>query len=183
MTEPHPALPPVSDALRAQAAKSPGSWIYAIDPHFDPSGRVPPFGIIGAWKADDNGQLTEEFRPNPRYRPSPQARGMKAPTDRLEAAIQLAATGYISDGDMQAALLGSVVYTAPDSPGLRSTEPFTVAIYTSPVHAPSDVPEVQRVLFRDVLTGLPDHAIVKLNPQSPVSAEVAVTDIRRTPES
>ncbi|MGW1055736.1 type VII secretion system-associated protein [Streptomyces sp. NPDC002521] len=187
MDESHPAVPPVSDAVRAQAAKMPGSWVYAIDPYFEPAGKVPSYGIVGAWKVDNRGNVTKEFQHNPRYRPSPRARGMKEPTDHLDSVIQLASTGYASDLDMQNALLRSVVYVIPTSTGvvephLQDGNRFVVGIYTSPVHVPSAVPEVQRVLFQDVLRDLPEHVILKLNPHSSVSAEVAIDDIRRAAE-
>ncbi|MEU4926398.1 type VII secretion system-associated protein [Streptomyces yokosukanensis] len=184
MNESRLSVPPVSGAVRAQAAKMPGSWVYAIDPYFDPAGKVPPYGIIGAWKVDDHGNVTKEFRHNPKYRPSPRAHGMKEPTDHLDSVIQLASTGYASELDMQNAILNSVVYMIPPSAGIaepcvQDGNRSAVGIYTSPAHAPNTVPEVQRVLFRELLRDLPEHAILKLNPHSSVSAEVAVADIRR----
>ncbi|MGW7362722.1 type VII secretion system-associated protein [Streptomyces sp. NPDC054841] len=187
MDEFQPPVPPLSDAVRAQAAETPGAWVYAIDPHFDPAGKVPPYGVVGAWKVDNQGNVTDEFRHNPKYRPSPRARGLKEPTDPLDSVIQLASTGYASDLDVQSALLDSIVYVIPGSNGrvepyLHDEDRFVVGIYTSPVHAPSSVPEVQRVLFRAVLPELPEHAILKLNPHSSVSAEVPLADIHREAE-
>ncbi|BCK67534.1 hypothetical protein Spla01_01295 [Streptomyces platensis] len=34
-TNPAPAVPPVTQALRAQAAQQRGGYVYAIDPYFD----------------------------------------------------------------------------------------------------------------------------------------------------
>lgn len=62
--------PQITDELRAEARNKPNSWFYAIDPAFDPNGEVPPEGIIGAWHSDESGELSEEFTPNPNYRPS-----------------------------------------------------------------------------------------------------------------
>ena len=39
--------PPFPDALLAEAAATPGGWVYAIDPADDPDGAVPPDGILG----------------------------------------------------------------------------------------------------------------------------------------
>ena len=47
--------PPITDALRAQARANPGAWVYAVDPEFDGSERVPPEGIVGDWRSDDRG--------------------------------------------------------------------------------------------------------------------------------
>src|SRR5690606_8946325 len=68
MGEEHEPLPPVTAALRAEAAANPGGWVYSIDAYFSPDGAVPPHGIIGAWKVDGSGLLTGEFKRNPSYR-------------------------------------------------------------------------------------------------------------------
>ena len=68
-----PPPPSLTDELREQARRSPGKWFYAIHPFFDPGGEVPPYGIIGAWQADERGEISGEFRHNPNYRPSPVA--------------------------------------------------------------------------------------------------------------
>ncbi|CAM5541202.1 hypothetical protein [Streptomyces canus] len=60
------AVPPVTPALRAQAARQRGGYVYAIDPYFDPAGAVPPYGIVGGWSVDPSGQLvsfTHNLRP------------------------------------------------------------------------------------------------------------------------
>ena len=54
---------------RAEARSFPGGWIYRIDARFDPDGRVPPEGIIGAFEVDPDGDLTGLFVPNDGYRP------------------------------------------------------------------------------------------------------------------
>ncbi|MFG2387058.1 type VII secretion system-associated protein [Streptomyces avermitilis] len=178
------AVPPVSDAVRAQAAERPGSWVYAIDSHFDPAGRVPPYGIVGAWKVDERGHITGEFKHNPKYRPSPRSRGMKKPTDPLDAVIQLASTGYAADAEVQSVLLESLVYVTGGAngvaePALQGGNRFVVRIYTNLAHVPNSIPEVQRVLFRNILGELPEYSVLKLNPHSSVSAEVPLADIRR----
>ncbi|MEW9531129.1 hypothetical protein [Microbispora sp. NPDC049125] len=50
-----------------EARRHPGGWVYEIDGYFAPDQRVPPEAIIGAWKVDEAGNLTGEYRPNPRY--------------------------------------------------------------------------------------------------------------------
>ena len=52
---------------RAEAKQTPGGWVYAIDGHYDRNGRVPPHAIEGAWKVNDDGEITGEFIPNPNY--------------------------------------------------------------------------------------------------------------------
>lgn len=69
LTAPGPVL---TEAMRAQAKRAPGSWLYSIDPAYDPRGTVPPYAVIGAWPVDQRGE-PGEFSHNPDYRPSPMA--------------------------------------------------------------------------------------------------------------
>jgi hypothetical protein len=57
--------------LVAEAARTPGGWVYDIDPDWvdDPNGAVPPEAIRGAWRVDDSGRLTGEFTPNEKHTP------------------------------------------------------------------------------------------------------------------
>ena len=57
------------EAMLAEARLHPGGWVYEIDSKYDPNGAVPPEGILGAWKVDDDGIPTGDFEPNPNYRP------------------------------------------------------------------------------------------------------------------
>ena len=54
--------------LIAEASRTPGGWVYEIVGTFGPDHAVPPEAIKGAWKVDDNGELTGEYRPNRRFR-------------------------------------------------------------------------------------------------------------------
>ncbi|WP_330349664.1 type VII secretion system-associated protein [Streptomyces sp. NBC_00582] len=184
MNEAQASVPPVTDAVRAQAAARPGGWVYAVDPYFDPDGKVPPIAIVGAWKVDANGQLNGEFKHNPKYRPSPSAVGMPAPSDRVDEAMQLAATGYGSDGAVRAALMNSTVYLAPGAelrtapPASAAGEPV-IALYTHPSHAPTSSPQLQQVHFADLLPRLPVRGAVELNGNSAVSVRIPLADMRR----
>jgi hypothetical protein len=75
-----PSPPSFPDELLSAAAQTPGGWVYAIDPAFDPRDRIPPEGVIGAWKIDDSGQPTGEYTPNPNYRPSEIAKRSVSPS-------------------------------------------------------------------------------------------------------
>lgn len=52
-----------------EARQFPNGYIYRISGHFDPNGRVPPEGIVGAWKVDEDGRIAGDFIPNQRYDP------------------------------------------------------------------------------------------------------------------
>ncbi|GLW92910.1 type VII secretion system-associated protein [Actinokineospora globicatena] len=58
MSTPH--RPPITAAVRAEAKSAPNSWL----PVTAEDGQV-----AGRYLVDDNGELTDEFVPNPRYRP------------------------------------------------------------------------------------------------------------------
>ena len=62
-----------NEQARREAKNTPGGWVYAIDRNYgaDPSNGVPAEAIKGAWKVDENGEITGEFIPNPNYRQLP----------------------------------------------------------------------------------------------------------------
>lgn len=102
---------------RERARKHPGTWIYAIDPAFGDAEDVPGWAVVGFYRIEDNGEVTEPFTPNPQYRPTPAALGFPAPTTALEAALQDAATGHGGDDAVRAALLDATVFL-PGGPGV-----------------------------------------------------------------
>ncbi|GAA2986668.1 type VII secretion system-associated protein [Streptosporangium longisporum] len=135
------APPPLTDRMRAEARSMPGRWLYAVDPFFDPDGAVPPYGVIGAWRVDEHGEVSEEFTPNPGHRPSPVSLGFGEPADPLDAAVQLAVTGYSDGGDLVPLLLESEVLTGTDAEGrIPVYDPGVVLAYTSRAHLPGDLP-------------------------------------------
>jgi hypothetical protein len=67
--------PPVSEAARAEARANPGGWVYEIAGGYDNTEAVPPQAIKGAWKVDDRGEITAEYKPNPNFDPAFQKSG------------------------------------------------------------------------------------------------------------
>ncbi|MDX2953526.1 type VII secretion system-associated protein [Streptomyces caniscabiei] len=167
-------IPPVTDEVREQAVAQPNGWVYAIDAYFDPNGEVPPYGVVGAWKVDSRGQLTGEFKKNPNYRPSPRTLGMAEPTDAVDAAIQLAAVRYGSEADLRLALMDAVVYVALDA---HHVSP--IVIHTGPAQAASSAEELRRTPFRELLSGLPEDAVLRLNPGGSAAVDIPVADLGR----
>jgi hypothetical protein len=53
-----------------EARRNPGGWVYKIEGNYGPDDAVPPEAIVGAWKVDEDGNITGDFIPNPNYRPS-----------------------------------------------------------------------------------------------------------------
>jgi hypothetical protein len=106
----------ITNAMREAAQHAPGGWLFAVDAELDPTQEVPDFGLIGAWRIHADGEIGEDFRLNPEYRPSPTARGWPPPVDGLDRTVQLATAGYATLDDVAVALLHyEVSYTAgPD---------------------------------------------------------------------
>ncbi|MFF1305609.1 type VII secretion system-associated protein [Streptomyces sp. NPDC058307] len=169
-----PAVPPVTPALRAQAARQRGGYVYAIDPYFDPAGAVPPYGIVGGWSVDHSGQLVS-FTHNPKYRPSPVALEFPAPLTALDAAVQRAVTGYGSEAELLAAFRDATLilfaqegqdglYTVAEDDGSRY-----IPAFTHPDHTP-DTWYQWRQTTGDLLAaaGLP----VRLNPGHRISLTI-----------
>jgi len=73
------------EELRAQAAETPGGWVYEVDPAFNRRGPIPPERIRAAWKIDDTGSPTTHVVANPHYRPdaTTTARAGRSPRRRL----------------------------------------------------------------------------------------------------
>ncbi|MET7691071.1 type VII secretion system-associated protein [Streptomyces sp. NPDC005483] len=169
-----PAVPPVTPALRAQAARQRGGYVYAIDPYFDPAGAVPPYGIVGGWSVDHAGQLVS-FTHNPKYRPSPAALEFPAPLTALDAAVQRAVTGYGSEAELLAAFRDATLllfaqegqdglYTVVDDDGSRY-----IPAFTHPDHTPDGWHQWRQATGHFLAAaGLP----VKLNPGHRISLTI-----------
>jgi len=50
---------------------NPGGWVYLSPGSFGPNDRILPEFIEGAFKVDEEGNITDEFQPNPKYRGAP----------------------------------------------------------------------------------------------------------------
>lgn len=89
-------VPEITDAMREHARSLPGARLYVMDPEFDANGEVPPWGVRGAFPADPTtGEISrEQWIPNPNYRPGPKMRDWPEPTNAIERALELAASGY-----------------------------------------------------------------------------------------
>ncbi|MEU0085664.1 type VII secretion system-associated protein [Streptomyces sp. NPDC006274] len=173
----------MTDAARREAASRPGSWVYAIDPFFDSGAKIPPYGIIGAWKVDDLGHMTGEFKRNPNYRPSPASLGMPDPTDAVDYAIQLAATGYTDDAAVRNALLDATLFLVPGAEAVHTESQEIVLVYTSTRHAPRSAPDLKSIQCKDLLSRLPSHVVLQLNHESPASVQIPVADLKRVEDA
>jgi hypothetical protein len=60
----------ITDDVVKAALENPNGWVYKIEGKFNPTEYVPPEAIVGAWKVNENGNLTGEFVPNPNFKSS-----------------------------------------------------------------------------------------------------------------
>lgn len=175
-------MPPVTETMREQARSQPNNWLYCIDPFFAEAERtgqgVPPFGIIGAYQVDRAGEIMPEFQPNPNYQPSPMALGLTEPTNPVEQALQLAATGYGSETQLRAALLAGRVFTAREPYGVPIVDEgqgrHSVRAYTSERYVPEQPvnPEHWQQVGVPTLLPLLRGRFLSLNPDTELAVMV-----------
>lgn len=64
------AAPEITDAMKEEASKKPGGYIYVIDESYapdGPNGAIPREGIVGAYPVDERGDIIPDFSFNPNY--------------------------------------------------------------------------------------------------------------------
>lgn len=66
----HQPVLPASEAAKAEARANPGGWVYEIGGGYNATEAVPPQAIKGAWKVNDQGEVTDEYEPNPNFDPA-----------------------------------------------------------------------------------------------------------------
>lgn len=160
-----PQRPPITDEMRRHAAGNPGTWLYVIAAGFDPMGEVPPEAIKGAYWVDESGEITDGYRQNERYRPTPAEQGMPEPQSRAEDVAQKVATGWATKEDLMTVLMGSEVYIGPTQPG-------GVEVYTSLGHVPGYVEAAEPTSFSTFVTDWDASIDVILNPVSPGTVRI-----------
>lgn len=187
--------PEVTDELRAQAKSVatgvPGSFL-VVDPDApDSVDGTPPWAIRGGYPLSADGDLdVEGYRSNPKYRPGPRTCGLPLPENRLERALELAATGYAPRTTLLVELRDSSLIL-PVLPG-RSTgqdrlaevpvgstddgAPLLVA-YTSSVRVPEGLATVD--LPVRALAGMLDGVLLQLNAGSVNSLMVPGVDLAK----
>src|SRR5262245_27883021 len=93
-----------------------------IDPGWDDEGVPPVWAVVGRWRTDASGGI-EGWEGNEEYCPSPETLGWPAPLDEVDAALQLAVTGYGPAEDVPRALATAevAVPTRPDGTPVTAT--------------------------------------------------------------
>ncbi|MEV7017550.1 type VII secretion system-associated protein [Streptomyces sp. NPDC093991] len=175
--------PPLPEEIREAARLAPDHWLGMVDPTWSGPGEPPSWAVVGQWRSDVDGEIAE-WRPNEEYRPSPQALDWPAPTDPVDEAVQLAATGY-GPGDAVTRTLAAAEVAMLLGPGrtpLSAVSPDgqpVVPVFTSPVHLEAAGRLGYELLpAADVLDRLPEGHLLYLNPSGPVSMTVDSAALR-----
>lgn len=165
------------------ARNAPDHWLAMVDLTWQGEGPPPLWALIGQWRSGPTGEI-EEWRDNPEYRPSPQMLDWAEPTDAVDRALQLAATGYGPGQDVAEALAQAevaVLVTATGTPLAAASPEGTpvIPVYTSQGYLES----VGRLLYdrrtvADLVDQLPPGHAMYLNPTGPVSMMVDTEELR-----
>jgi hypothetical protein len=173
-----PGKPKITEEMRANARANPDSWLYVIDEAFDPNGPVPSWAVVGAYPVNARGAIIEDFHPNDRYRPSPQALGFPEPGNELERLLQLVRTNHRPAEDLPPVILNATLFVYAMSPVQRTVIGFhntdgrvMVPAYTSKTLVPEEWPHARAVLGRDMVPLLAGHPVA-INPHDVVTAVV-----------
>lgn len=179
-----PDNPPITPHMRANATANPNTWLYVIDPAFDADADVPPWGVVGAYRVDERGEIDPAFRPNTEYRPSPAALRMPSPASPLDELLQLVRAGHREESALPAAVLDArlLIYAADQDD--RSVTAFPdrsgqmlVPACTSVAYVPSAWPGWREVRGRDLAPLLHGHPLV-INPIGPITARLSATQLQ-----
>jgi hypothetical protein len=169
-------MPAVPDSIREAARIAPDHWLGMVDPAWSGEGAPPSWAVVGQWRSSLKGEIVE-WRDNEEYRPSPSALGWPEPADDVDAAVQLAATGY-GPGEVVAEALAALpeaaVFVTPEGDPLPATAPDgatrVVPVFTSPgyLHAAGRL-AFELMSVRELADRLPADHVLYLNPSAPVS--------------
>ncbi|MFF2810813.1 type VII secretion system-associated protein [Streptomyces sp. NPDC058000] len=165
------------------AREAPDHWLAMVDLTWAGEGAPPLWAVIGQWRSGPDGEIAE-WRDNPEYRPSPQMLDWADPTDPVDRAVQLSATGYGPDRAVCEELAQaevSVLVTAAGAP-LAAASPEgapVVPVYTSAAQLES----AGRLLYdrrpaAELVEQLPPGHALYLNPSGPVSMVVESEQLR-----
>lgn len=171
--------PDITPEMRASAKTNPNTWLYVIDPLFESEADVPPWGVVGAYPVDARGEIEDDFQPNDRYRPSPQALRMPPPPTPVDELLQLIRTGHRELSELPPLLRDATLLMYAASPDDYGVTGFPAAdgqvfvpVCTTEQHVPATWPGWRTVTGR-ALGPLLDGYPLLVNPAGPISAVVA----------
>ncbi|MFG2828500.1 type VII secretion system-associated protein [Streptomyces sp. NPDC048434] len=179
-------MPPVPEHIREAARQAPDHWFAMVDPTWSGGGTPPDWALVGQWRSDVDGEIVE-WRDNEEYRPSPTALEWPDPTDSVDAAVQLAATGYGPAEAVARALTTAevAVFLAPGGGPLSAVAPDDATPVVPVFTAPDHLHAAGRLSFRtmkaaELLDQLPEGHLIYVNPSGPVGMTVEPHMLRET---
>ncbi|OQD51793.1 hypothetical protein BM536_037990 [Streptomyces phaeoluteigriseus] len=166
------AMPTPPEDIVEAARLAPEHWISMIDPGWDGEGAPPDRVVVGRWRTGATGEI-EEWEDNEAYRPSPEALGWPEATDDVDAALQLAVTGYGPAEAVPRALATAevAVLTLPDGTPVTAAVAdggLVVPVLTAPLHLDAMGGfAFERLTVADLLDRLPPGHALYVNPAGP----------------
>jgi hypothetical protein len=94
--------PPITPEMRRRALTMPNNWLHVVDPDGDVSRSE---AVLGRYLVDAQGQITDQYVPNPRYRPV---------GNDLETTMRLLAAGQTGNEDLLVAVLAAELILPAD---------------------------------------------------------------------
>ncbi|MEU6293498.1 type VII secretion system-associated protein [Streptomyces sp. NPDC046988] len=165
--------PEIEEAARI----APDHWFGMVDPAWRGDSSPPNWAVVGQYRSDTEGKVVE-WQYNDDYRPSPSANGWPEPTDPVDEAIQLAATGYGPEDDVYRLLADAEVgvLLAPDGSPLRVCVPDgrpAVPVFSSEAQLLAGGRYAARRLpVQELLPELDEETQLYVNPTGAVSMTV-----------
>ncbi|MGH3860816.1 TNT domain-containing protein [Actinokineospora sp.] len=182
----HPGLPPITDALRAEAKRNPGGWVWCADPEVDPRyiEGAPNFTLLGAYKVDDSGDLTGVTYINDAYLPGPSKRGFPEPLSEFELVLNFVAAGWLPHERILPAVLDSPFQLETDGAGglrigVDGQGRQFLAVYSSPRYLPPNANAPMQAQGEGLVGALPGVTLV-INPGGEMSIELPGDDVVAT---
>jgi hypothetical protein len=175
--------PPITEDMRASAMANPNTWLYVIDPAFDEDADIPPWGVVGAYRVNDHGEIDPTFRRNTEYRPSPAALRMPAPATQLDELLQLVKAGHRDESTLPAAVRDAKLLVYASGPDDRALTAFPardgrvmVPACTSVAYVPTAWPGWREIRGADLAPHLKGYPLV-VNPIGPITALFPAEDL------
>lgn len=178
-----PEMPPVPDDIRKAARMSPDHWLGMVDPAWSGEGPPPEWAVVGQWRSDESGEIVE-WQENEDYRPSPEMLGWPEPTDAVDAAVQLAVTGYGPGEDVMSALADAELAVLVRVDGQPVTAATTegnavVPAFTAPLYLELAGPLAYEVVPVTALVDrIPEEHLLYLNPTGPAPIVLGAESLR-----
>jgi hypothetical protein len=176
-------MPPVPDEIREAARLAPDHWLGMVDPAWSGEGPPPEWAVVGQWRSDSGGEIVE-WQENEDYRPSPGMLGWPEPTDAVDAAVQLAATGYGPGEDVARALVDAelaVLVRADGEPVTAATTEGAAVVptFTSPPYLELVGPLAYEIMPVTALVDrIPEEHLLYLNPTGPIPMVMEAESLR-----